>query len=58
MNNHQLIKYIEDTIVEHTQDLPAALLLNSVGYQNNDRHTQICNKHKITVYRIGYIHVM
>ena len=31
MNNNELIKFIEDIIVEHTQDQPAAWLLNSLG---------------------------
>ncbi len=52
MNNEQLIKLIEDIIVEHTQDQPAAWLLDSLGYQHNNRTLDICNKHNITVYRI------
>ena len=39
-------------IIEHTQDQPAALLLDSLGYQHNDRTSQTRNKHNITVYRI------
>ena len=52
MNNHELIKFIEYSIVEHTQDQPAALLLDSSGYQHNDHTTQTCNKHNVTLYRI------
>ena len=51
MNNNELIKLIEDIIVEHTQDQPAALFLDSLGYQYNDHTTQICNKNNISVYR-------
>ena len=39
-------------LVEHTQDQPAAWLLDSLGYQNNNRTVEVCNKHNITVYRI------
>ena len=35
--------------IEHIQDQPAALLLDLLGYQHNDKTTQICNKH---MYRI------
>ena len=52
MNHNELIKFIEDIIVEHTQDKPAALFLDSLGYQHNKETTQTCNKHNITVYRI------
>ena len=52
MNNDELIKFIEDIIAEHTQDQPAALFLDSLEYQHNDKTTQICNKHNITLYRI------
>ena len=50
-------------IIEHTQDQPAALLLDSLGYQHNDSTTQTCNNRYIAVYRIppnttGYSHVM
>ena len=31
---------------------PAALFLDSLGYQHNKETTQTCNKHNITVYRI------
>ena len=45
MNNDGLIKFIEATIlVKHTIDKPAALLLDSLGYQHNDRTTQTCDK--------------
>ena len=43
---------IQNVTVEDIQDQPAALLLDSVGYQHNDRTTQTCNKHNITLYRI------
>ena len=49
MNNLELIKLIEDAIVEHTKDQTAALLLDSLGYQHNDRTIQTCNKYNITV---------
>ena len=49
MNNDELIKLIETIIVEHTQDQPVGLLLDSLGYQNNDPTTQTCNKHNITL---------
>jgi hypothetical protein len=52
MNNDELIKFIEDIIVEHTQDQPAALFLDSLNYQHNDRTKETCNNHNITVYRI------
>ena len=52
MNNDELIKFIEDIIVEHTHDQPAAWLLDSLGYQHNNRTLEVCNKHNITVYRI------
>ena len=39
-------------IVEHTQDQPAAWLMDSLGYQHNNRTIYICNKHSITGYRI------
>ena len=52
MNNDELIKFIEDIIVECTQDRPAALFLDSLGYQHNNRTIETCNKHNITVYRI------
>ena len=44
-------KFIETIIVQHTQDQPAALLLDSQGYQHNDFTTQTCNYHNITLYR-------
>ena len=47
MNNTELIKFIEDIIVE-----PAAWLLDSLDYQHNKRTFDLCNKHNITVYRI------
>ena len=47
-----MIKFIEDIIVEHTQDQPGALFLDSLGYQHNSRTLDLCNKHNITVYRI------
>ena len=49
MNNDELIKFIEDIIVGHTQDQPAAWLLDSLGYQHNNLTIDICNKHSITV---------
>ena len=52
MNNVELIKFIEDIIVEHTQDQPAVWLLDSLGYQHSNRTIDIYNKHNITVYRI------
>ena len=52
MNNDELIKFIEDIIVEYTQDRPAALFLDSLGYQHNSLTLEVCNKHNITVYRI------
>ena len=52
MNNQQLIRFIEDIIVEHTQAQPAAWLLGSLGYQHNNHTLEVCNKHNITVYRI------
>ena len=52
MNNDELIKFIEDIIVEHTQDQPAVWLVDSLCYQHNNRTIDICNKHSITVYRI------
>ena len=39
-------------MVEHTQDQPAAWLLESIDYQHNNRTIDLCNKHSITVYRI------
>ena len=35
MNNEELIQFTDDIIVEHTQDQPAAWLLDSLGYQHN-----------------------
>jgi len=52
MNNDELIKFIETIIVEHTKDKPAALILDALGYQHNDRTKQICNKHNITLYKV------
>ena len=49
MNNDELIKFIEDIIVKHTQDQPAACLLDSLDYQHNNRTIRLCNKHNITV---------
>ena len=60
MNNDELIKFIEEIIVEHTQDQPAAWLLDSVGYQHNSRTLEVCNKHNIEYLPIlltGYNHV-
>ena len=38
MNNDELIKFTETIIVEHTQDQPAAWLLDSLGYRHiNER---------------------
>ena len=52
MSNDELIKIIEDIIVEHTQYQPAVLLLDSLGYQHNDPATQTRNKHNTTVYKV------
>ncbi len=38
--------------VEHTQERPAALILDALGYQHNERTKQICNKHNITLYKV------
>ena len=51
MNNDELIKLIETIIVEYTQDQPTVLLLDSLGYQHNDRATRTCNTHSITLQR-------
>ena len=37
MNNEQLIRFIEDIIVEHTPDKSVALFLDSLGFQHNDQ---------------------
>ena len=53
MNNDELIKFIEDIIVEHTHTRPTScIFLDSLGYQHNSRTLEVCNKHNITVYRI------
>lgn len=52
MNNDKLIEFIETVIADYTQDKPAALFLDSLGYQHNKRTTDVANKHNITVYRI------
>ena len=50
--NINIFKFVQTIIFEHTPDQPAALLLDSVGYQPNDRITQTCNNRNIAVYRI------
>ena len=52
MNNDKLIIFIEDIIVEHTQDQPAALLFDSLGCQHNDRATQPNDVTNTALYRI------
>ena len=48
MNNDELVKFIVDTIAERKQDQPAASLLDSLGYQHNDRTAFACSQHNIT----------
>ena len=51
-NNDKLIKFIETVTADYTQDKPAALFLDSLGYRHNKLTTGVANKLNITVYRI------
>ena len=65
MTPERLLNFINPVIIKDTDRAPAALfldaasinrsdatrLLDSLGYQHNDRTIDMCNKHTITVYR-------